>query len=137
MIRFLLNVVSHLVSAAIALLIAGWILSQWVTLHLGGFIVAVAVFALAQSILAPFVFNMARRYASALLGGIGLVSTFLALWVATLFTGGIEITGLGWVLAPLVIWIVTALGGWILMGVVFERYLRKRERRKLLGSAAA
>ncbi|MGD9606382.1 MAG: hypothetical protein AB7V10_02760 [Leucobacter sp.] len=137
MIRFLLNVVSHLVSAVLALLIAGWLLSQWVTLHLGGFLVAVAVFALAQSILAPFVFNMARKYASALLGGIGLVSTFLALWVATLFPGGIEVVGIGWVLAPLVIWIVTALGGWILMGVVFERYLKKRERQKLLGKNPA
>lgn len=137
MIRFLLNVVSHLVSSILALLIAGWVLSQWVTLHVGGFLVAVAVFALAQSILAPFVFNIARQYASALLGGIGLVSTFLALWIATLFPGGIEIVGLGWVLAPLVIWIVTALGGWILMGIVFERYLRKRERRKLLGGATA
>jgi len=137
MIRFLLNVVSHLVSAVLALLIAGWLLSQWVTLHLGGFFVAVAVFALAQSILAPFVFNMARKYASALLGGIGLVSTFLALWVATLFPGGIEVVGIGWVLAPLVIWIVTALGGWILMGVVFERYLKKRERQKLLGKNPA
>lgn len=137
MIRFLLNVVSHLVSAVLALLIAGWLLSQWVTLHLGGFLVAVAVFALAQSILAPFVFNMARKYASALLGGIGLVSTFLALWVATLFPGGIEVVGIGWVLAPLVIWIVTALGGWILMGVVFDRYLKKRDRQKLLGKNSA
>lgn len=137
MIRFLLNVVSHLVSAVLALLIAGWVLSQWVTLHVGGFIVAVAVFALAQSVLSPFVFNMARQYASALLGGIGLVSTLLALWIATLFPGGIEVRGIGWVLAPLVIWIVTALGGWILMGVVFGRYLKRREQRKLLGKNAA
>lgn len=125
MIRFLLNLVSHLVSSALALLIANWILPQ-VTMHVGGFIVAVLVFALAQSILGPFVFNMARQYAPAILGGIGLVSTLLALWIATLFPGGLEITGLGWVLAPLVVWIVTALAGWILMGLVFKRYLGDR-----------
>lgn len=122
MIRFLLSLVSHLVSSAVALLIAGWILPQ-VSLHLGGFVVAVLVFAVAQSILTPFILNMARKYATALLGGIGLVSTLLALWVASLFPGGIEILGLGWVLAPLVVWIVTALGGWILMGLVFKRAL--------------
>jgi len=135
-IRFLLNVVSHLISAVLALLLAGWILSQWVTLQFGGFVVATVVFALAQSILSPFIFNLARKYASALLGGIGLVSTFLALWVATLFPGGLQISGLGWVLAPFLVWIVTALAGWILMGVVFGRYLKKRERQKLLGKSA-
>ncbi|CAG7598373.1 phage holin family protein [Leucobacter soli] len=129
MIRFLLSLVSHLVMSALALLIANWILPQ-VTLHVGGFIVAVLVFALAQAILTPFVVNIARKYASALLGGIGLISTLLALWVATLFPGGIEISGLGWVLAPLIVWIVTALGGWILMGLVFKRYLEDRGRKR-------
>lgn len=132
MIRFLLSTASNLVMSAVALLLSGWWLHQWVTLHLGGFFVAVAVFTVAQAILAPFVFNMARKYASALLGGIGLVATFLALWVASLFPGGIEVHGLGWVLAPLLIWIVTALGGWIIVGVVLERYLKKRERAKLI-----
>jgi len=126
MIRFLLTLAANLVTAAIALLIAGLLLGEWVTLNVSGFIVAVVVFALAQAILAPFVFNMARKYASAMLGGIGIVSTFLALWVATLFPGGISITGLGWILAPFVVWIVTALGGWILVGIVLKRYLEQR-----------
>lgn len=130
MIRFLLTLVAHLVTAALALLIASWVLSQWVSLQFGGFLVAVVVFALAQAILAPFVFNMARKYASAILGGIGLVSTLLALWVATLFPGGLHIIGLGWVLAPLVVWIVSALGGWIILGVVLKRYLEKREGKR-------
>lgn len=132
MIRFLLSTASNLVMSAVALLLSGWWLSQWVTLHFSGFLIAVAVFTVAQAILAPFVFNMARKYASAMLGGIGLVSTFLALWVATLFPGGIEVSGLGWILAPLLIWIITALGGWIIVGVFVERYLKKREQQKLL-----
>ncbi len=136
MIRFLLTVLSNLVMAAVALLLADWWLHEWVTLHLGGFFVAVAVFTVAQAILAPFVFNMARQYASAVLGGIGLVSTFLALWVASLFPGGVEVRGLGWVLAPLLLWIVTALGGWIVVGLVLEKYLAKREKRRLIERAA-
>lgn len=132
MIRFLLSTASNLVLSALALLLSGWWLAQWVELNFGGFLVAVAVFTVAQAILAPFVFNIARKYASALLGGIGLVSTFLALWVATLFEGGITVNGLGWVLAPLLIWIVTALGGWILVGVFLERFLKKRAEEKLI-----
>lgn len=133
MIRFLLSTASNLVMSAIALLLCDWWLSEeWFGLEVGGFLIAVAVFVVAQAILAPFVFNMARKYASAMLGGIGLVSTFLALWVATLFNGGVTVHGLGWVLAPLIIWIVTALGGWIIVGVFVERYLAKRDREKLI-----
>lgn len=135
MIRFLLTTLSNLVMAAVALLLAGWWLSEWVTLQLGGFLVAVAVFTAAQAILAPFVFNLARKYASAVLGGIGLVSTFLALWVATLFSGGVVVHGLGWVLAPLLLWIVTALGSWIVVGVVLKRYLEKREKQRIIERA--
>lgn len=129
MMRFLLSLVSHVISAAAALLIANWILPQ-VTLRVSGFVVAVVVFAVAQSVLGPFIFNLARQYASAVLGGIGLVSTLVALWVATLFPDGLTITGLGWVLAPLVVWIATALGGWILMGLVFKRTLQKHDQGK-------
>ncbi len=110
----LIRVGINLLTAALGLLVAAWLIPD-VKLEVGGFIVAVAVFAIAQSILGPFVFNMARKYADAILGGIGLVTTLLALFVATLFPGGLRIESpVAWVLAPLVVWIVTALGGWIL-----------------------
>jgi hypothetical protein len=136
MIRFLLGVATNLVLSALALLIADWVLAD-VTLSLGGFLWAVAVFTVAQSVLGPFVFNMARKYASALLGGVGLVSTFLALWIATLLSTGVTITGTGWVLAPLIVWLITALGGWIILGIVVERALAKREKMKLVRKATA
>ena len=51
---------------------------------------------------------MANRYASAFLGGIGLVSTLVALFLATLFTG-LVIRGVGaWLAATLVVWLTTA-----------------------------
>lgn len=114
MVRFLVNLLVNLATAALGLAIANWVL-EGVTLQLAGFVVAVLVFAVAQAILTPFVFSMARKYASGLLGAIGLVSTLLSLWVATLFPDGLAITGLvTWVLAALVVWVVTALGGWLL-----------------------
>lgn len=131
MIRFLINLATNLVLVVLALLLCGWWLSEWVALQPGGFIVAVVVFLVAQSILAPFVFNMARKYASALLGGVGLISTLLALWIATLFPGGVTVQGIGWVLAPLLIWVITALGGWIVMSLVLKRFFADRERAKI------
>lgn len=127
MIRFLLHAVINLVTVAIGLLIASWLIPG-VTLQPAGFTVAVLVFALAQGILGPFVFNVARQYASPILGGIGLVTTLIALFIASFFDGGLQIRGVSaWVLGTLVVWIVTALGGWIL-GAIF---LKKRsEQRK-------
>ncbi|MBL5975535.1 MAG: hypothetical protein D3X82_17800 [Candidatus Leucobacter sulfamidivorax] len=131
MIRFLLTLLANLVTAAVALLIAWWILpDQWMTVQWHGFFIAVAVLALVQAIIGPFIFNVARKHASALLGGIGLVSTFVALLVASLFNGGITISGWGWALAPLVVWIITALGGWILVGLIIERRFDRRAREK-------
>lgn len=73
MIRFLLSFAINVVLAAVGLLVAANVFDG-VTVHASGFTVAVLVFAVAQGVLAPFVFNVARKYASAVLGGIGLVS---------------------------------------------------------------
>ena len=127
MIRFLLNVAISIVSAAVVLLVARAVVDG-VTMHAAGFVIAVLVFTAAQALLAPFVFNMARKYASAVLGGIGLVSTFLALFVATLFPNGLQINGLtAWVITPLVVWIITALGTWILGIFIIKRWWEKRQ----------
>ncbi len=114
MIRILIRAAIYIGTAALALLIAAWLLPGF-GLSVSVFIIAVLVFALAQSILTPFVVNMARKYAPAVLGGIGLVSTFVALLIASFFPGGITLSGIDtWVLASLIVWLVTALGGWLL-----------------------
>ncbi len=114
MIRFLIRLAIYVGTAALALLIAAWLLPEF-GLSASGFIIAVTVFALAQSILTPFIINMARKYAPAVLGGIGLVSTFVALLLASFFPGGITLSGIDtWVLASLIVWLITALGGWLL-----------------------
>ncbi len=126
MVRFLLTVASHLVTSAIALLIAAWLVDG-VTIRWEGFLLAVGVFTLAQAILAPFVFNLARKHASAILGGIGLVSTLLALFVTTWFPGGMQINGFtAWVTTVVLVWCLSALGTWLLGAVVIKRILARR-----------
>ncbi len=115
MLRFLIRLAIYLGTAALALLIASLLLGERFAIQASGFLIAIGVFALAQSILTPFIINMARKYAPAVLGGIGLVSTFVALLIASLFPGGLSITGIDtWILASLIVWLVTALGGWLL-----------------------
>ncbi|MFJ6416581.1 phage holin family protein [Paeniglutamicibacter sp. NPDC091659] len=114
MIRFLIRLAIFVVSSALGLLVTSWILDGF-TIHASGFIVAVLVFTVVQSVIAPFVATMARRYASAFLGGVGLIATALALFIAQLFPGGLTLSGVStWVLGTLLVWLISALGTFLL-----------------------
>ena len=120
MIRILLQAAVFLASAAVGLLVAAWLIPQ-VDLSPGGFITAVVVFALAQSILTPFILKVAARAAPAFLGGIGIVSTFVAMVIASLFPGGLQIDGWRtWILAPVIVWLVTAIATLLLPFVIIR-----------------
>ena len=119
MIRILLRTAVFLASAAIGLLVAS-LLIPGVSVSIYGFLAAVVIFAVAQAILSPFFLKMASRYASAFLGGIGLVSTLAALILAAVLTNGLVIRGIGsWVAATVVVWLVTALATLVLPALVF------------------
>lgn len=121
MIRFLLRAAVFLGSAAIGLVVAAWLVPE-VSLSVSGFITAVVIFAVAQAILSPFFLKMASRYASAFLGGIGLVSTLAALILASIFTHGVSIRGIGsWVAATIVVWLVTAVATLVLPVLIVKK----------------
>ena len=120
-VRFLLRTAVFLASAAIGLLVAA-LLIPGMAVNAWGFITAVVIFAVAQAILSPFFLKMASRYASAFLGGIGLVSTLAALILASVFTNGLSIRGIGsWVGATIVVWLVTALATLLLPVLIIKR----------------
>lgn len=127
MIRMLTRLAVNLVTSVVAFLIAKWIIPGF-HLEWSGFFIAVAVFTIAQTVLGPFVFNMARQHASAILGGIGIVSTLLSLIIASLFPGGLTIDGVGtWFIAAVIVWLITALGGWILLALVAKRAKSRKD----------
>lgn len=132
MIRILLRTVIFVGSAALGLL-AAWLILPDFTVTLSGFLVSVVIFALAQSILSPFIAKMTARNAPAFLGGIGLVSTFVALLIASIFTGGLVISGIQtWVMATLIVWLVTALATLFLpMILIKDKIERKRATPKV------
>jgi uncharacterized membrane protein YvlD (DUF360 family) len=121
MVRFLLRTVVFLGSSAIGLLVAAWLVPG-MSVSVSGFVTAVVLFSLVQAILSPFIFKMASRYASAFLGGIGLVSTLVALILASVLTHGLTIRGVGsWVAATVLVWLVTALATLLLPVLVVRR----------------
>jgi len=130
MITFLIRAAIFVVSAAAGLIVADLILpgfhidwSDW-----WGFALAVLIFAVIQSVLAPWVFKITRRHAAPLLGGIGIISTFIAIVIVVLIpNAGIGISQpLAWVLAPVIVWVITALATWLLPMVFLKRQVAQR-----------
>ena len=128
MLRFLAITVLTLLGNALGLIIASWILDGF-NLTVVGFTWSrrrTSFFTIAQLILTPFVLSMSLRYLPALRGGIALVTTFVVLWLTTLFTSGVEINGLAtWILAPLIIWLVTVLAGVVSPLFIFKKTMSK------------
>ncbi len=125
MIAFLIRAAIFVVSAALGLIVADLILPDFY-LHWNdwwGFVLAVVIFAVLQSVLAPWLFKVTHRHARALTGGIGLVSTFVALLIAVVVpAAGIGIDGpVAWILGTLIVWLVTALATWLLPGLFLKK----------------
>lgn len=132
--RLLFQLISQCALGAIALIIVHFALPG-VSLSVNGFFAAIGVFTLAHMILGPFVLSVALHYAAPLAGGVGLVATLLALWIASMVPDGIAISGVGsWILAPIIVWVITALGGWIFMALVIDKWIKRRNAEKLVRS---
>lgn len=110
MIRFLVRAAIFLVSAAVGLLVTAWLVDGF-EVSAGGFLTAVVLFAVIQSVLAPFIAKVTAQNASALLGGVGLLSTFVALWLTALLGDALTIDGgaTTWIAATVIVWLATAL----------------------------
>ncbi len=131
---FLIRSLIFLASAAVGLIVADLVLpgfhiewSDW-----WGFVLAIVIFAILQSVLAPWLATVARRNAPALLGGIGIISTLIALVVVVLIPGaGLTITDLlSWILAPVIVWVVTALATLFLPMIFIKKKVEERRDTK-------
>lgn len=127
---FLIRALIFLASAAIGLIVADLILEGFVIewRNWWGFVLAIVIFAVLQSILAPWLARVAKRNAPAFLGGIGIISTFVALVVVVLIPGaGLRIEDLvSWILAPVVVWLVTALATLLLPMIFIKKKVAGR-----------
>lgn len=110
MTQILLRTVVLLVSWAIGLLVAAWVVPG-VSVSVSGFVVAVVVFSVAQAMLSPMILKLPHAYASLLLGGSGLALTLAALIIASAVTHELTIRGVAsWAAATTLVWLVTTVG---------------------------
>lgn len=129
MIRLLVRAVVFLASAAVGLVVATLLLDD-VNVTVGGFLFAVVLFAIIQSVISPFLAKVTARNASALLGGVGLLATFVALLATTLLGDSLTIDGgvSTWIAATVIVWLVTALATLLLPFLLLKAGVQSARR---------
>ena len=129
MIRFLIRLSIYFSSAFIGIIaadvilgdkfeVSGWIAYLWVA----------CVFVVVQAILSPLIGNMVEKNASAFSGGVGIVSSLVALFITNIASTSLSVSGgIGtWILAALIIWIFGAIAAFILPYVLIKRAINER-----------
>jgi uncharacterized membrane protein YvlD (DUF360 family) len=126
MIRFLISAAIFFLSALIGLFVADLVLSD-LSIDATSYLVAAIIFALTQAVLAPLIFKMVHKNASAFAGGVGIISSFVALLITDLLVGGLEISGVTtWILAALIVWLAGAIAAFLLPYLLVKRAVGER-----------
>lgn len=121
MVRLLLGFGIQLLSNALGLLVASWVLED-VTISGTAFVIAVVIFTVVYAIAQPFLTQIALTKAPALRGGVALVATLVGLVVTALISDGLAIDGaLTWVEAAVIVWIVSLVGVLVLPLVLIKK----------------
>jgi Na+/melibiose symporter-like transporter len=126
MMRLVIRALVFLGSAAIGLIAADMFLDD-VEVSASGFILVVVIYAVLQSVIAPFMMRMIAKNATAFLGGAGLLATFVALLVATWFGDALTISGgvVTWIAATVIVWLVTAIATMLLPFILVKTGVQK------------
>ncbi len=122
--RIVRLLVVNLGAAAIGLFAAKLLLADRdFSINLMSFLTVIVIFSILQAILAPLILQVAVKAAPPLVGGIGLLSTFVALWITSLIVGdNMSLGGLvTHLLASLIVWLVTAIATMALRTFLFKQ----------------
>ena len=128
MIRFIVRTAIVLLGNAVGLIVASLVLDDF-SIDVTGFIVSLIIFTVAVALLTPFLASTMRRNqsSSSAMGGVALISTFVALLITDIFTDGVSISGIGtWIGATVVVWVGSLLAVFILPYLGLKKYLDER-----------
>jgi uncharacterized membrane protein YvlD (DUF360 family) len=127
-VRLLVRTIIVLLGNAVGLIVASLVFSGF-EIDATSFIVALIIFTLAFAILTPFIVSVLRRNdsSSAALGGVALISTFVALLITDILSDGLSISGIGtWIGATVVVWLVSMIAIWIIPFLGLKKYLESK-----------
>jgi uncharacterized membrane protein YvlD (DUF360 family) len=114
-VRTLIKILLAIVGNAVGLVVAALLLDD-VHLDVGGFLIALLIFSVAEVLIEPIIEKLFTSHAEKLRMFTSLVTTFLALLVTDVVSDGLEIDGATtWVLATVIVWLGTLIAGVILV----------------------
>ena len=128
MIRLVVRTVIVLVGNAVGLIVASLVLDDF-EINVTGFIVSLLIFTVTVALMTPFLSSIMQRNrsTSAALGGVALISTFVALVVTDLLSDGLDISGVGtWIAATVIVWLGSLLAVFILPYLGLKKYLEEK-----------
>ena len=133
MITHLLRLGIFLASAALGLIVADLVLEDFtiVWAEWWGFLLCIVIFALVQTALAWIAEKFLHRVLPILVGGVGILSTIIALLIVVLLPiGGLRLDGFaGWIAGGVIVWLVTAIVTVVLTKLLLDDK-RKQTRSK-------
>jgi putative membrane protein len=133
MMRLIATTVLALIGNAIGLIVAAAVLED-MTLSGAAFVVEVVIFTLTYVIVQPLAVKTTLRRSSTLAGGSALLATLAALIVADVLSDGMSITGVAtWLLATLIVWLVSVVAGALLPLVLFKKALGRATAKPVSG----
>lgn len=106
--RLLTLILGTVVGNAVALVVADVGLRK-VSLAIGGFLSALVVYTIVSLVMEPIIRSLAKDRAPAIVGLSALIAALVSLVVTVTVSDGLRIGGsLTWLLAALIVWIVSA-----------------------------
>lgn len=127
--RFLIGWLLGLAGNAIGLILAALILPDdqfTIELFSLSFLWAVLIFAILSALFTWLVLKFLVRNAGSIVALTGLISTFLALFLTSILSDGLDISGWGWLWGTLIVWIC-GMFIWLIPGP-WRRHQREARR---------
>lgn len=127
MIRLVVRTAIVLMGNAVGLIVASLVLDDF-AIDATGFILSLIIFTIAVALMTPFLESVLRRNrsSSSALGGVALISTFVALLITDLLSDGLSISGIGtWIAATVIVWLGALLAVFILPYLGLKKYLEE------------
>jgi uncharacterized membrane protein YvlD (DUF360 family) len=127
-IRLIVRTAITLAGNAVGLIVASLVLDEF-AIDITGFILALIIFTVTLALMTPFLSSMLQRNrsSSSALGGVALISTFVALLVTDLLSDGLSISGVGtWIAATVIVWLGALIAIFILPYLGLKKYLNER-----------
>ena len=127
--RLIVRTAVLLAANAIGLIVASIVLDG-VDIDVTAFVVALVIFTIAIALAQPFLASALRHSGSAVLGGVSLIATLVALIITDLVSDGLSIRGVGtWIAATVIVWVAALLAAFILPFLGLKKYLDDRPAR--------